>query len=64
MKIRLAIILALTLCLVILISNSELSPASAKELRPKAASIGSASAKELGKAAEAPASNIQPLKIP
>lgn len=62
MKIRPTIILALTLGLILLVSHSELSPASAQELQPKGSTIGTASDKGLRKAAEASSPNIAPLK--
>ena len=52
----------MALRLIFLISHSEFSPASAQELQPKGATIGTASDKGLGKNAEAPAPNRPPLK--
>jgi mannose-6-phosphate isomerase-like protein (cupin superfamily) len=48
--------------LIFLISHSNLSPASARELQPKGASIGYISDKGLGKAAEDAAPDSPPLK--
>ena len=62
MKIQPTIIFALTLGLIFLISQGELSPASARDLQPQGASIASPSDKVLGNIAEAPAPNIPPLK--
>ena len=62
MKNRPTIIFALTLGLLFLISHSDFFPASAREIQPKGASIGSASDNELGNAAKATAPMIPPLK--
>jgi uncharacterized RmlC-like cupin family protein len=61
MKIKVAIIFALTLGLVFLFSQVELSPASAQVLQQKVISISSASDKQLGKVAEAPVPTIPPV---
>jgi quercetin dioxygenase-like cupin family protein len=62
MRIRATTIAALTLGLIFLISHSNLSPASARELQPNGASIAYTSDKKLEKAAEDPAPNSPPLK--
>jgi mannose-6-phosphate isomerase-like protein (cupin superfamily) len=62
MKLRIAMIFAMALGLVLLISSVRLPSVSARELQPKGPLVASASDKEYGKVAETLASNVPPLK--